>query len=97
MKTTLHSIWTSWGACLLVIPVVLFGAAILGASAVGEAFSNYQDSCRNIGADCHEPRNWVMIPLALLTLALLGVAEAAFLRALVLIGAALARRGASGA
>jgi hypothetical protein len=89
MQQTLTSIWSSAYACFLVTPVALVFAGILATLAVQEAFSNFADGCRNVGSNCHEPRDLVMVPLALACVALVSFAAATLGR-----GAFLTARGA---
>jgi hypothetical protein len=91
MKPTITSIWRHASACLVISPLaLLFGAgSLLGA--VAEAFSSYADHCA-WDTTCHEPRGWVMLPLALLGLALLTIAATTLLRGLYLTGRHIQRK-----
>lgn len=83
MKHTITSIWSHASACLLLSSLALLFGAVSLVGAVAEAFSSYADHCA-WDTTCHEPRAWVMLPLALVGLALLTIAATTLLRGLYL-------------
>jgi hypothetical protein len=92
MKQTITSIWRHASACLFISPLALFFSAVAFGLAVSEAFANFADSCRNVGSDCHDPRDWVMLPLGIIGLVLLAIAATLLLRGLYLAGRHIHRR-----
>jgi hypothetical protein len=92
MRKTLTSIWTNAYACFFCSPLALFGSGVFFFLALSEAFANFQDSCRNIGSDCHEPNDLLILGLGGIGLVLLVLAVTWFLRLLVLLGQSVVRR-----
>ncbi len=92
MKQSITSIWKHASACLFISPVALFFSAVAFALAMSEAFANFQDSCRNVGSDCHDPRDWVMLPLGIIGLVLLAIAATLLFRGIYLVGRHIHRK-----
>jgi hypothetical protein len=96
MRQNLQSIWRSASMCLFMTPLAVIFGGIALTGAFAESFSNFADSCRNVGSNCHDPRGWVIIPLGLLGLALLALAATMLVRGLFLIGRGLQRKLSAG-
>jgi hypothetical protein len=92
MKQNLQGIWGSASTCLILTPLAVFFGGLGVVLAIAESFSNFQDSCRNVGSDCHDPRAWVIIPLGLLGLTLLALAATMLIRGLFLVGRGVQRK-----
>jgi hypothetical protein len=85
MRQTAKGAWGSWVACAFLSPLSLILSTFFFFGALSEAFANFRDGCRNVGADCHDPNELLMLGEGVIGLALLVLAVVALLRFLVLL------------